>query len=91
MSLSAVQGERTQWAAGGGTAKDAGEPRHDASLPPSLPASLVGVLLLGVPRSSCSSGGESADVSWVFRSYRLTLRRRWQEITACFSPPVLCL
>ena len=40
MSLSAVQGERTQWAAGGGTAKDAGEPRHDTSLPP-LPPSWV--------------------------------------------------
>lgn len=55
ISLSAVQSERTQWVAGGDMAGDAGEPRWDVSLP--------GGLLPGVPRSSCSSRGESVNVS----------------------------
>jgi len=68
-----------KWAAaGGGMAKGAGEL---GGMPPSWLWSCL---------ESCSRGQESAGVSWVFRSYRLALRRRVVRNHRMFFSPVLC-
>lgn len=49
--------------------------------------SWVGWIVPGVPGSSCSRRGESANVSWVFRSYRLTLGRKVVRNHCILSSP----
>lgn len=79
-----------------GTAKDARQPRHYACLPLSFPSSLPPSLPWGsVPAWSPQEFLQHQR--WISRCVLGVLalqidsgEENWQEITACFSPPVLC-